>query len=130
MAYFLEENAYLMFGEVKANYYVDGEPTDVSNEVQPNGNLSNLYMYHFYLDLFDSTIFYFIAAIETSVQNVTENHEFSAPRLSCNVSLFIISLTLIVSYIIITLRSILPICFATMRWLIKLFKVILQIKLK
>lgn len=41
MAYFLEENVSLMFGEIKANYYVDGEPTESSKEVKAIGNSLN-----------------------------------------------------------------------------------------
>lgn len=51
VAYFLEENTYLMFGEVQANYYVDEEPTNVTNEVKANGNPLNLLMYDFFLNL-------------------------------------------------------------------------------
>jgi hypothetical protein len=41
VAYFLEENACLMFGEIKANYYVDGKPTEAPKEVKAIGNPLN-----------------------------------------------------------------------------------------
>ncbi|XP_025407831.1 myb-like protein A isoform X3 [Sipha flava] len=59
VAYFLEENACLMFGEIKANYYVDGKPTEAPKEVKA------------------------IVSNGTSLENIMENHAFSAPQLPC-----------------------------------------------
>lgn len=38
VAYFLDENAVLMFGEVLVNYYVHGKPSKTINEINSNSN--------------------------------------------------------------------------------------------
>jgi len=38
VAYFLEENALLMFGEVQADYFINGESNEVTNNSKSIGN--------------------------------------------------------------------------------------------
>jgi len=38
VAYFLEENSLLMFGEVQANYFINGESNEFINNTKSIGN--------------------------------------------------------------------------------------------